>query len=79
MKSTWYEVGVAYKNGETESLESRENLTDAITLAKSITFDMKQADFFFIDKYVSPKNWNLYSTKEYGFLEIEDKYMDFLP
>ena len=58
MKSTWYEVGVAYKNGETESLESRENLTDAITLAKSITFDMKQADFFFIDKWTCADGWN---------------------
>ena len=51
MKKTWYEVGVSYKNGETESLESRESLANAIDLANSITLDMKQADYLFVDKW----------------------------
>jgi len=58
MKKTWYEVGVSYKNGETESLESRESLANAIDLANSITLDMKQADYLFVDKWACTDGWN---------------------
>ena len=58
MKKTWYEVGVSYKNGETESLESRESLANAIDLANSITLDMKQADYLFVDKWACTDGLN---------------------